>query len=64
MYKNVLQHIENVSIWPIISLVIFFLFFVIMLWYVFTEKRSFINYMKNLPLDENKNKSDIKSQHI
>ncbi len=52
MYKYVLQHIENVAIWPIISLIIFFLFFLFLLWYVLTEKKSFINYMKGLPLDE------------
>ncbi len=61
MYKTVLQNIENVSIWPIISLIIFFVFFLILLWYVFTEKRSFIRYMKQLPLDDNMQETDPKS---
>lgn len=61
MYKNVLQNIENVSIWPIISLIIFFVFFLILLWYVFTEKRSFIRYMKQLPLDDTTHETDPKS---
>lgn len=61
MYKDVLQHIENVSIWPVISLIIFFLFFLILLWYVFTEKRSFIRYMKQLPLDDSNTENDPKS---
>ncbi len=60
MYKYVLQQIENVSVWPIISLIIFFLFFLALLWYVFTERKSFIHYMKQLPLNDNDALTDIK----
>lgn len=52
MYKNVLQSIDNVAIWPIISLTIFFIFFLILLWWVFTADKTFINKMKNLPLND------------
>lgn len=51
MYKNVLQSIDNIAIWPVISFVIFFLFFICLLWWVFTTDKQFINVMKNLPLD-------------
>lgn len=51
MYKNVLQSIDNIAIWPVISFVIFFLFFIGLLWWVFTTDKQFINVMKNLPLD-------------
>jgi cbb3-type cytochrome oxidase subunit 3 len=61
MYKLVLQNIENVSIWPIISLIIFFIFFLCLLWYVFTEKKSFIRYMKEMPLDQDGSSTEIKS---
>lgn len=60
MYKYILQQIENVSVWPIISLIIFFLFFLALLWYVFTERKSFIHYMKQLPLNDNDALTDIK----
>ena len=53
MYKNVLQSIENIEIWPIISLVIFFLFFLTLLWWVVKVDRKFIDYMKKLPMDDN-----------
>lgn len=51
MYKNVLQSIDNIAIWPVISFVIFFLFFICLLWWVFTTKKNFIEKMKSLPLE-------------
>lgn len=52
MYKNVLQSIDNIAIWPVISFVIFFLFFVCLLWWVFTADKKFIQEMESLPLKE------------
>lgn len=52
MYKNVLQGIENVAIWPVISFVIFFLFFICLLWWVFTADKNYINKMKGLPIEK------------
>lgn len=51
MYKNVLQSIDNIAIWPVISFVIFFLFFICLLWWVFTTDKKFIDKMKGLPMD-------------
>lgn len=53
MYKNVLQNISNIEIWPIISFVIFFVFFLCLLWWVFTADKKFIKKMASLPIDEN-----------
>ena len=58
MYKNILQNIENVSIWPIISLSIFFVFFLLLLWWVFTADKDFIRKMKNLPLENSGEQTD------
>jgi cytochrome c oxidase cbb3-type subunit IV len=52
MYKNILQSIDNVAIWPMISFSIFFIFFLVLLWYVFTVDKNFIRKMKNMPLDK------------
>lgn len=52
MYKNVLQSIENIEIWPVISFVIFFVFFLCLLLWVFTTDKKFINKMKSMPIDE------------
>ncbi len=53
MYKNVLQGIDNIAIWPLISFVIFFLFFICLLWWVFTADKKFIDTMKQMPLNDN-----------
>jgi len=54
-----LQGIDHVAIWPVISFVIFFLFFIMLLWYVFTMDKTFISHMKDLPnhdgTEDNKN---------
>lgn len=52
MYKNVLQSIENIAIWPVISFVIFFIFFLCLLLYVFTTDKKFIDKMKAMPIDD------------
>jgi hypothetical protein len=51
MYKNVLQTIDNIAIWPVVSFVIFFIFFIVLLWWVFSADKDFINRMKALPMD-------------
>ena len=62
MYKNILQTIENVEIWPIISLVIFFLFFIGVLVYVLRTDNEFIRKMKELPLDDTESSDNKKSE--
>jgi len=52
MYKEILQSIDNIAIWPVISFVIFFLFFFCLMWWVFTTDKNVINKIKNLPLEE------------
>ncbi len=65
MYNNVLQGIDNIAIWPVISFVIFFLFFLCLLWYVFTVDKEFIDKMKQLPMDEGeKQNSKYSKQHL
>ena len=51
MYKNVLQSIDNIQIWPVISFIIFFLFFICLLWWALTADKKFIDRMKELPMD-------------
>jgi cytochrome c oxidase cbb3-type subunit IV len=52
MYKNILQSIDHVAIWPVISFVIFFTFFLVLLWWVFTADKSFIKEMSEKPLQD------------
>lgn len=52
MYKHVLQSIDNVAIWPVISFIIFFTFFIVLLWRVFTTDKTFIQEMSEKPLHD------------
>jgi hypothetical protein len=52
MYKNVLQSIDNVAIWPVISFVIFFLFFLCMLWWVITVDKKLMQKLGEMPLEQ------------
>jgi len=49
--KNYMDSMEGIEIYPIISLLIFFSFFVVLFWWVFTAKKDYINTVSNLPLD-------------
>ena len=49
--KNHLESMEGVEIYPIISLIIFFLFFVVLTWWVISAKKDYIKEVSNLPLD-------------
>ncbi|NBW39119.1 MAG: hypothetical protein EBR30_29695 [Cytophagia bacterium] len=52
MYKNILQSIDNIAIWPIISFVIFFVFFLLLIMWAFTVNKQFIQHMSNMPIDD------------
>lgn len=64
MYKQVLQGIDNIAIWPVISFVIFFLFFICLLWWVFTADKRYIERMKNLPVEEDHLKNDSRKSCV
>ncbi|WMI69896.1 CcoQ/FixQ family Cbb3-type cytochrome c oxidase assembly chaperone [Mangrovimonas sp. YM274] len=49
--KHHMDSIEGIEVYPIISLMIFFIFFVLLFWWVFTAKKEYISRMSNLPLD-------------
>ena len=54
-----METISGVEIYPIISLLIFFTFFVILFWWVFTAKKEYINQVSTIPLENNNNQNDI-----
>jgi len=54
MYKEILQGIDHVAVWPVISFVIFFLFFIVLVWWAITADRSYVQDMSEMPLDDNK----------
>ncbi len=49
--KNYMESISGIEIYPIISLLIFFTFFVVLFLWVFTAKKDYIKTVSNIPLD-------------
>ncbi|MFM8912974.1 MAG: cbb3-type cytochrome c oxidase subunit 3 [Flammeovirgaceae bacterium] len=52
MYKEVLRSIDNIEIWPVISFVIFFSFFIGLIWWTYSAPKKFIDEMKGKPLQD------------
>ena len=49
--KYHMESIDGIEIYPIISLIIFFTFFVLLFWWVITAKKDYIQNVSNLPLE-------------
>lgn len=54
-FINYLESITGVEIYPLISLIIFFLFFVIVGVYLLKSGKDHFNEVSNIPLDKNEN---------
>ena len=52
MFKHYFEQVHNVEIWPIISLTIFFIFFVSLILYIIKMDKNYVDEMSNLPIDE------------
>ena len=53
--KSHLDTIQGIEIFPVISFVLFFGFFVGVLWWVLTSGKHAFDHMKQLPLNEKEN---------
>ena len=51
MYKEVLESIEGIGIYTIISMIVFLIFFAALIIWYFKADRKYLNKMRNLPLD-------------
>ncbi|MBR9776867.1 MAG: cbb3-type cytochrome c oxidase subunit 3 [Cytophagales bacterium] len=51
MKKNILSSMENIEIYPIISLLIFVIFFIGMFWWVLKVDKTYVDHMKEMPLN-------------
>ena len=50
-----METIAGIEIYPLISLLLFFSFFVILFWWVLTAKKEYIDQVSRIPLDQPKN---------
>ena len=57
--KGHLENIDGVEVYPIISLLIFFIFFVGLTYWVVTMKKSDIKEISNIPLDKEQNNQSL-----
>lgn len=56
--KGNLEAIDGVSLYPIISLLIFFIFFAALFIYALTAKKEHINALSAMPINDNLNTTD------
>lgn len=52
-FINYLESISGVAIYPLISLIIFFGFFTVLIIWVFRADKKYIDMLKNIPVDNN-----------
>lgn len=58
MLKLIKEHMESITgieTYPIISMLIFFIFFVALFWWVVSAKKEYIQTVSNIPLDNQNN---------
>jgi len=51
MIKNVIEHLQQVDTYGVISILLFFTFFIGMLFWAARLKKGYLNSMSSLPLD-------------
>jgi cbb3-type cytochrome oxidase subunit 3 len=54
MYKDVLRSMDGIELFPSISLILFFSFFIIMVIYLIRTGKEFWTEAANIPLDSEK----------
>ena len=62
MFKHYFEGIANIEIGPIISMILFILFFLLVIIWIFKLDGKFIDKMKNLPLEDG-NKGQDKTEN-
>ncbi|MGB5403469.1 MAG: CcoQ/FixQ family Cbb3-type cytochrome c oxidase assembly chaperone [Robiginitalea sp.] len=54
--KHHMESIEGIATYPMISLLIFFVFFTVLFWWVFTTSKERIKELEEMPLDDQNQK--------
>ena len=52
MFKHYFEGAENIEVGPVISLIMFFVFFLGLLYWVFKVDKNFIKKMEDMPLND------------
>ncbi len=51
MYKEILRSIEGIASFPVVAILIFFAFFVILLIYVISLEKGKVKHLSHIPLE-------------
>lgn len=54
MFKHYFEQLDNIQIYPIISLSVFFAFFIGLIWWVLKADKKYIAEMEQMPLVNDK----------
>ena len=54
-FKHHMESIDGIAIYPIISLIIFFVFFIALFFWVATAKKQYIDEVSKIPFDTTNN---------
>lgn len=63
MFKHYFEQLDNFQIYPLISLTIFFAFFVGLILWVVKADKNYISTMKNLPIEDLKTDDQNTNSH-
>ncbi|PKP26549.1 MAG: CcoQ/FixQ family Cbb3-type cytochrome c oxidase assembly chaperone [Bacteroidetes bacterium HGW-Bacteroidetes-2] len=58
--KGHMESIDGIEIYPIISLLIFFVFFVVLFLWVITANKKYIEQVSNIPLEVDEEENNTK----
>ena len=61
--KGHLEKVTHVEIYPLISLLIFVIFFVLLFFWVFSRKKQYTEEMKHMPLHDDGIKANEEFNH-
>ncbi len=59
--KGPLESIDGVEIYPLISLLIFFIFFAALFFWVMTARKEYIKEVSQLPLEDMEEENDFRA---
>lgn len=58
MYRQIMESITGVDIYPVISLSVFFLFFTLLILYVIKTDKKQLDQLSRIPLQNNESQPD------
>ena len=62
-FSHYLSSIENVSIYPVITLILFFAVFVAAVIWIFTRDKEYITKLENIPLENDNIKNNTENEN-